>query len=246
MLQIALCDDETRELEQARALVESWLQRRPELDGALRTFQSGYDLAECIRARGGFNLYLLDVMMPEQDGIALGRLIRASDKQAAIVYLTSSPDFAVQSYSVQAFHYLLKPFGGDELYPVLDMYAEQYLQEQASTLPVRTHDGVTPVRMARLISAELRNRAVYCRLKDGGLVVSQSLRGSFEQFVEPLLKDSRFLKVGASFVINLSFVDELTGREFLMHGGSRVPVPRAIRAEIQGMYMTYLFGRGRG
>lgn len=246
MLQIALCDDETEELEHARALIEGWLRQRPELDGSLRAFQSGYDLMECVRARGGFDLYLLDVLMPERDGIALGRALRETDRQAAIVYLTSSPDFAVESYSVQALYYLLKPFGEAELYPVLNRFAAGYLQERADTLPVRTHDGVTPVRMARLVSAELRGRAVYCRLAEGGEVVSQTLRGSFDQFAAPLLGDRRFLKVGASFVINLSFVEGLTGREFLMRDGSRVPVPRASMAALRDAYMSYLFERGRG
>lgn len=246
MLRIAICDDDAVSRAKVKCLLEAWLEEHPELDVSLRTFPSGRELAVRLEAGDGFELYLLDVLMPEINGIILGQAIRERDSRATIVYLTSSPDYAIQSYDVRAFHYLLKPFGARELYPVLDDLAERYSRAQAATLPVRTHEGVVPVRLADLVCTELKSHAVHCHLSDGNTVVSQTLRSSFDQFLSPLLEDRRFLKVGASYAVNLSFVQSLSGREFHMAGGHCVPIPRNALPGVRDAYLGYLCERGRG
>lgn len=246
MLQVAICDDDIKELQQTRALMEAWLREHPALDGSLRVFQSGYDLTEYVRMGGAFDLYLLDVLMPRQDGIALGHIIRQHDDRAAIIYLTSSTAHAVQSYGVRAFNYLLKPIDAPQLCAALDEFCQGYLREQTALFPVRTREGVVPVRMMELVSAELRSHTVNCCMADGSKIVSQTLRGSFDQFIGPLLQDRRFLKVGASYAVNLSFVSALSGREFLLKNGNSVRIPRSALSEIRDAYISYLFERGLG
>ena len=56
-----------------------------------------------------YDIYLLDVVMPGLNGIELAKEIRSSDKAADIIFLTSSPEFAVESYTVKASNYLVKP-----------------------------------------------------------------------------------------------------------------------------------------
>lgn len=69
---------------------------------------------------GSFDLYLLDIVMPEQNGIEVGLSIRKLDGLGLIVYLTTSPDYAVDSYLTNAFHYLLKPVRWEQMVSVLD------------------------------------------------------------------------------------------------------------------------------
>lgn len=47
--------------------------------------------------------------MPGLNGIELAKEIRSSDKAADIIFLTSSHEFAVESYTVKASNYLVKP-----------------------------------------------------------------------------------------------------------------------------------------
>lgn len=246
MLRIAICDDDAVSRTKVKRLMEAWLADHPELDVSLRTFPSGRDLADRLEAGDSFELYLLDVLMPGLSGISLGQAIRERDSRATIIYLTSSPNYAVQSYGVRAFHYLLKPCGAKELYPVLDDLVERFSRAQTAMLPVRTHEGVVPVRLAELVCTELKSHAAHCHLADGNTVVSQTLRGSFDQFLSPLLEDRRFLKVGASYAVNLSFVRSLSGREFMMAGGRCVPIPRNALPSIRDAYLEYLSERGRG
>ena len=105
MLRIAHIDDKPDELTHHQALMAEYFALRPRLKGELIPFSSQEDLLAAA-IRESFDLYLLDILMPGENGIQLGRRLREVDKRGAIIYLTSSPDFAVESYTTRAFYYL--------------------------------------------------------------------------------------------------------------------------------------------
>jgi len=246
VLKIAVCDDIPEELESICGLVKSWAEARREADAACMTFSSSDSLLDHISANGFFDIYLLDVLMPGMDGIELGRAIRATGDKGAIVYITSSPDFAVQSYEIRAFHYLLKPVGREAIFEILDRIADGSLLDNKTVVSVSTPGGVTPVPMDNLLYVELRNHIAVFNLADGRSVSSVTLRTSFDDVAAPLLSDSRFLKVGASYVVNLSFVESLSGRYFLLPGPTQIAIPRASVNAVKNAYLDYLIERGRG
>ena len=73
MIRIALLDDENDQREITAALLERYLSQHPELSAQVRSFQSGYELLDAVERSGSFDLYLLDIVMPEQNGIEVGR-----------------------------------------------------------------------------------------------------------------------------------------------------------------------------
>ncbi len=75
--------------------------------------ESGYDLA----AAGGFDLIVLDVMLPGKDGIAVTRELRAANIGSPILMLTArdAVEDRVRGLDAGADDYLVKPFAFDEL-----------------------------------------------------------------------------------------------------------------------------------
>ena len=80
--------------------------------------------AEAIQkvARGDFDVVLSDIAMPEMDGIALLRAIRAHDLYVPVILITGDPtvDTAVQALEHGALHYLTKPLQMPLLEDMLD------------------------------------------------------------------------------------------------------------------------------
>lgn len=66
---------------------------------------------------GSFQFCILDVMMPEMDGITLAKEIREIDKKVPILFLTakSMKEDKLEGFSVGADDYLTKPFAMEEL-----------------------------------------------------------------------------------------------------------------------------------
>ena len=105
MLRIAICDDEEKHLKQTAELLNTYLQSRPDLQGQVELFPSGGSLLERVEEDRSFDLYVLDILMPELSGIDTGRRLRTLGEGGEIIYLTSSNDFAADSYDVRAFFY---------------------------------------------------------------------------------------------------------------------------------------------
>ena len=55
------------------------------------------------------DVVLLDVRMPEMDGVELARHLQALDSPPAVVFTTAYDDYAIRAFEVNAVDYLLKP-----------------------------------------------------------------------------------------------------------------------------------------
>ena len=238
MLRIAICDDEEKQLHQAAALLNTYLRSHPGLNGQVEMFRSGGELLAHAENAGGFDLYVLDILMPELSGIDTGRRLRALGEGGEIIYLTSSNDFAADSYDVRAFFYLLKPVNETKLFQVMDGAVEKLNRRRRSAVVVTTADGPRRVLLERIRYAERVGRCVryYCT---DSTVDSQTIRVSFREAAAPLLADRRFCLCGASFVINFQHVTGVNGQTALLDNGQTVALPRTAAADFKKAWGNY-------
>ena len=211
----------------------------------MTTFSSGAALLEHLRFKGTFDIYLLDIIMPEQNGIELGLSIREFDLGGRIIYLTASPDFAVDSYRTRASDYLLKPLDKTHLFSTLDGIIEDIMRQCRDFVTIKTREGLRRVPLHHIIYGELVCRCVQYHLSDGSVIKSMSLRGSFQDAVAPLLEDHRFILCAASFVVNLHFVESIDSSALRLTGGGTLPVSRALRKEATSRWLDYHLEGGR-
>lgn len=240
MLRIAICDDNVHELENTYHLVSNFTKSKEDKDFYVRRFQSPCALFKCIDLESPFHIYILDVIMPLMDGIDVGTKIREEDENAIIIYLTTSPDYAVKSYRVFAFQYLMKPVEQGELYTILKKAIEKIHFETTQNLPVKTKNGITAVRYHTIMYIEYSEHMMKFHLSDGAMVTSVITRQPFHTAAQDILKDYRFIKPHVSFVVNLSFVSDITNRDFVMKDGLRIAISKNIYTEVKKQYIDFL------
>lgn len=61
------------------------------------------------------DLVLLDMTMPELDGLGVARELAGHDNPPAIIFVTAHDDFAVEAFDLDAIDYVLKPVAADRL-----------------------------------------------------------------------------------------------------------------------------------
>lgn len=238
MLRIAVCDDEENQLSQITLLLHAYLQSRPNLKGQVDAFLSGSALLARTESPGSFDLYVLDILMPGLSGIDTARRLRALGDGGDIVYLTSSNDFAADSYDVQAFFYLLKPVEEAKLFQVLDKVVEKQNQQRSRAVLVATADGPRRILLEHIRYVERVGRCMryYCT---DGIVDSQTIRVSFREAAGPLLSDRRFCPCGASFVLNFQHVTGVSGQLAMLDDGQTVVLPRASATAFKKAWGSY-------
>ena len=238
MLNIAICDDNAADLSAERACLEDYFRAHPDLSGQVRAFPSGEALLEAVRETGGFDLYILDVIMPGLSGVQSGMVLRELGEEGEIIYLTASNDYAAESYDTAAFFYLLKPAEKERLFAVLDRALDRRARREAASVMVRTPHGLQRLLLERLLYAERVGRIMryYC---EDCVVDSSSLRCSLQEAAAPLLADRRFALCGVSFVFNLRHVKGVEGHAVLLDTGTRVTIPSRAAPGFKNVWGKY-------
>ena len=239
MLHIAVCDDEQRQLSLIKALLQEYQVLHPELDLRVDTFTSDVTLLEHLRGNGGFDLYLLDVLMPESNGIELGIKLRKMDQGGQLLYLTTSPDYAIDSYLAKASGYLLKPIRKEVLFPILDNSIESWMREHQVFITIKARNGLQRLSLHTVVYCELVGHCVQYHLTDGSVLSGMSVRTSFREAVADFLEHDRFVLCATSFFVNLSFVDMIEPAGLKLMNGGTLPLSRLMRMDVTNRWLDY-------
>ena len=106
------------------------------------------------------DMVLLDVMMPGENGIETAREIRRYDTAVQIIFVTSSSEFAVQSYVVGAYYYQLKPIWKDSFFRLTDAVLAECRKRTQHSLILRCKSGVTRITLDSLEYCEVQGRTL--------------------------------------------------------------------------------------
>lgn len=241
-MKIAVCDDETAELCHITSLLNEYMLEKS-IDFAVYAFQSPVELICQIQNKIHYDILILDIMMPAIGGIDAAKEIREYDKNVKIIFLTSSPEFAVDSYSVGAYYYSLKPIWREKLFSLLDGVILEIDKQDKECLIVKCKNGITRIPINSLEYCEIVNKTIMYYLSNATALESI---GSMTELETTLLKYSRFLKPHRSFVVNINFIKSLNMGEILMENGSKIPVPRGKYNVIKQAFLEFSFNPSAG
>lgn len=238
MLTLCICDDNQQDIAQILAMTERFAKEHPEFSLRPYTFSSPFDLLEQLEGQGGFDLYLLDILMPRLKGLELAERIRVLGKKAEVIFLTSSREYALDAFEVDACGYLLKPVDWEKFQHVL-LSAARRLEEPGSPfILLKTKEGLRKLLFRELVMVESFNHSRVCTLTDGSKAVTPDTLASL---MELLSADARFFSPHRAYIINLEHVAALNASHVLMSTGQNVPVSRTSLSSLKKAYVDYIF-----
>ena len=150
MIQIAFCDDDQTVLDQLSALLEKYRAQRC-VQIQCTAFHSPLDLLAEIEKGTRYDILFLDVIMPAENGITAAKEIRQYDNVVKIIFLTSSAEFAVESYVVGAYFYQLKPIWEDSFFRLTDSVIAECRRADQRSLILRCKTGISRIDLDQLL-----------------------------------------------------------------------------------------------
>ena len=239
MIQIGFCDDDLSVLSELRVLLDRYrVERNMEIASA--AFQSPLDLLAEVERGTRFDILLLDVVMPGENGIDTAREIRRYDQNVKIIFLTSSAEFAVESYTVGAYFYQLKPIWEESFFRLLDSVTAECAKSDGQSLILRCKNGIARVGLEKLEYCEVLGRALWLHLTDGTVLESG---GGMDRLCDQLADCDNFLRIHRSYLVNLDHIKSIMPKTITMDSLAELPVPRGKYAELRDLYLEYAFRR---
>jgi len=239
MLRIAICDDSIPDLSNMVSIVNDYkIIRRNKYEIECIAFHNAMDLIAAMESGQQYDLVLLDVLMPFMTGIEAAKKIRQLGQEVKIIFSTSSTEFAVESYSVDAYYYAIKPIWKEKLNILLDKVLSEIDISAGSSILVKNRDGITRIYTNRLEFAEVIGRTIFYHITDGSVIEAV---GSMVELEEELLSHLCFIKPHRSYVINMEHIDTLRQREIKMRSQALVPTAKANYNMVKAAYITFAF-----
>ena len=237
MIKIAFCDDDMEVLHQMNELLDRYRVERNE-DITYAAFQSPFELLTEIEKGIRPDILFLDVVMPGQNGMDVAKEIRQYDTNMKIIFLTSSPEFAVESYSVGAYFYQLKPIWEESFFRLMDSVLAECERKKKNSLILRSKDGITRIDLQQLEYCEVLGRKLLFHLENGAVLESA---GSLDDLAGQLMQYSNFFRPHRSFLVNMEYIQNISSRSIKMVNDAEIPIPHGKCSEIKNTYMEYAF-----
>lgn len=237
MIKIAFCDDDMEVLHQMNELLDRYRVERNE-DITYVAFQSPFELLTEIEKGIRPDILFLDVVMPGQNGMDVAKEIRQYDMNMKIIFLTSSPEFAVESYSVGAYFYQLKPIWEESFFRLMDAVLAECEKKKKNSLILRSKDGITRINLQQLEYCEVLGRKLLFHLENGAVLESA---GSLDDLAGQLMQYSNFFRPHRSFLVNMEYIQNISSRSIKMVNDAEIPIPHGKCSEIKNTYMEYAF-----
>lgn len=234
-MNIALCDDHAAELSNIVSLIEKYSSENSE-PIKISAFSSGMELLETMRTEV-FDAVFLDILMPGITGMDAAKEIRSSDEQIKIIFLTASAEFAVESYEVNAYYYLVKPASEEKVFSLLDRLAEG-CRKTAECLKIKTRSNIFLLPYSHIEYVEVNAKRLYFFLTDGSV---REVVGKLSDYESILLAMPEFIKTHRSFIVNMNRISELKRGEATTELGKNIPVSRALYQTVRSAYTRFLF-----
>ena len=236
LLRIAICDDMPDFLARAGSLVSSW--KEDIEDVIVELFSDGDSLIDA-HVKNPFDIIILDIVMPLTNGIYTAAQIRKNDKSVKLVFLTSSPEFAIESYSVHANGYLLKPIDKERLCACLDDLYED-ISEVTKYILIKDAPSVHRIELRSIEYAEAQGKHVVFTLSSGKQIKSSE---PFYAYNDKLTPQDGFLKCHRSYIVNIFRISKYTPKEITMRSGYRIPISRTVHKDFEAAYFELTFGK---
>lgn len=236
MLRIAICDDSSAFLVQTKFMIDHW-DKCPQ-NIAMELFKDGDTLISA-HAKKPFDIILLDIVMPLLNGIETAKELREKDKNVKIVFLTSSAEFAVDSYTVKASNYLLKPLEPEKLFLCMDELISE-LQSTPRCITVKGIDATHRIAISDIEYIEAQGKHIVFSMVGSKTVRSSEPLYTYENI---LVIDDGFLKCHRSYIVNVHYIDSYSHSEIIMRSGYRIPISRSCQKDFDAMYFRVFFGK---
>ncbi|MCD7883895.1 MAG: LytTR family DNA-binding domain-containing protein, partial [Lachnospiraceae bacterium] len=234
-MRIAICDDN----KQSQSLFLNVLNELEPNESA-ECFFDGASLLKEMRERPTFDIIFLDIYLPGENGIDIAGEIRKISPRTGIVFITNSLDFAVDAYSLNALHYLVKPVtkeGVEECF----LRLKSLRSKPRSILLLNVGRDSITVGQDEIIYILSAGHA-----KEICLINNQIYRiwVSLEELESKL--DDNFLKINRGTIANMEHIRQMSADYCLMDNGARLDFSRRKRADIMTVYDAWLFSHLAG
>lgn len=233
MIRIAIVEDEPPCAQQLLGYVERY-GRDYSTEIQTTIFSDGIEMIEDYRPV--WDIILMDIEMPNLDGMSTAKRIRTLDPAVVLIFITNMARFAIKGYEVDALDFVLKPVKYPQFalklkkaISIAGRRSRRYLMINADGMGQR-------IAADDILYIEVINHRLHIHTQGETYVI----RGSLQE-MEMQLEGLPFTRCSHSYLVNLANVTGVK-KDAVLVPGQEIPVSRPKRKEVLQLLSDYLGG----
>ena len=238
MVRIAICDDEKKILDEVSRYIKNYAEKKNENELEVFRFDSANSLMSAIEDGKVFDIFVLDVYIGDEMGMALARYIRKLGIESPIIFATTSVEHAPQSYEMGTLRYLIKPINPAKFYEAMDVAIASAEKLGERLIKLKTENGVESINASHIMFSEAHDHYQYVKLLDGTQI---KVRSTVTELFAILSKHGGFIRLGSAYIINLRHVKNLSRTDILLYNNIAIPIPRGKYNDIKNAFWDYQY-----
>lgn len=236
MLKIGLCDDLPIFLKELSNILNQ-IAISHDIAIEITSFESGEKLlAFCSSHPNYFDILFLDILMTGINGIDTASAVRELCGDVYILFVTSSKEYALDSYSVNAYSYILKPFSLDSIQPKLLELYDKIAFNKKNVIYVKNNQDIYSLHLDQVIYFESNLRKITAFMKNGEQISFYNKMSKLEEEIN----NSIFLRCHRSFLVNLMYVKNLVGCDLLTTANQQLPISKKYLVSSREAFTNYI------
>lgn len=239
MNRIAICEDEYSQRQIIKHLLNTFAKTN-HLSFDIKEYNNASELLKEIDNVEPYDLYLLDIYLPDSIGISLAKKIRQRNISSPLIFITTSQEHALDAYSVKALQYLLKPIEEEAFFSAMDMALQREKQEKEKYIILKCNGQLHSIPTKDIMYTESYGHNQTIHLSNQQLL---STRSNVSDLFAKLSFSKKFVRCGSSYIVNLENIKNLHSKMITMINGETIPVPRGAYADLKAQYFEYFSER---
>lgn len=231
MIKIAIVDDEPEFLDRLNGLIRELIEGK----GASAKIDQFSGAALLLACDVRYDLYLLDVEMPEMDGMALaGQLREEFGDKSDIVFITAHIQTVYAAFQYDIYGFIRKTHLENDLEGTLERFLKKWISK-TQVFQLKTKSGAIYKTESDIIYAEKFGHDMILYCVDG----EYTLRSSIEELMDQVQR-THFVKPYKGYLVNCLYIKRVEDDKIILDDDRVIPVSRRSKNEAKEIFFAYL------
>ncbi len=219
VFRVAICDD--NDLDAGKLSMALQQLRDEGVEYEETSYSDGLSLIKAYRSGNRFNLVILDMIMEPLNGIDTAKALRKLDLSVPILIVTSTMEYALEGYQVNAWRYLMKPIDRELFLNEVRAIIAASAERDKPYFVINNSGGLIKIALDDILYFDSKLHTVTVHT----LQSSYSFRGVLGS-IEREYADYGFFRIHKSFLVNLRHVRRIRQLTVTLEDGEELDLSK--------------------
>lgn len=241
-MKIAVCDDNADELKSTELLLDSYCELNYDKNIDIFCFKDAKTILKYYNENYFFDIVIIDIYLSDCTGIELAKKIKEINPFCKIIFLTVSRDFAVDAFTVDATHYLVKPCTKDAFFSALNKAVSAISNNQTANMIFNVGGTKTKIDLKKVLYFETSKHYQIVKTTDEK---EYSIRMTNENMNKQISHLNCFFRCGKTYIVNMEYIQEINSKSIVFENGDVLPMIRGVYQALNDAYFAYIFNNNQ-